>query len=89
MYHFGAIYLDLDNGCTADLTPRLHYPVFVTDGGHGALRNHILGARPGHPFWRAITSALERYHWNYGLPYVAMSFASGQWFETAVWKEYH
>ena len=89
MDYYGGMYLDLDNGCAADLTPLLYYPVFVTDGGHGALSNNILGARPGHPFWKMMIGSLERYNWNYGLPYVIISYASGQWFETAIWEQYH
>lgn len=89
MLRFGGIYLDLDNGCLQDLTPLLYYPVFVTDGGHGALSNNILGAAPGHPFWDLMTGELIAYDYNYLLPYVTISYASGQWFETAVWEKYH
>ena len=102
MRHFGGIYIDLDNvsrsrvallimlqGCETSLDPLLYYPVWVTDGGHGALSNNILGAEPNHPFWILLTDMLIPYAWNYPLPYVTVSYASGQWFETVAWEHYH
>jgi mannosyltransferase OCH1-like enzyme len=29
------------------------------------------------------------YNYNYPFPYVTVSYASGQWFETAIWAQYH
>ena len=76
-------------GCTEDLTPLLYFPTWVTDGGHGALSNNILGAQPNHPFWNLLTDSLPDYDWKYPFPYVTVSYASGQWFETAMWEQYH
>ncbi|RDL34970.1 uncharacterized protein BP5553_06901 [Venustampulla echinocandica] len=89
LLHYGGIYLDLDNGCLADLTPLLYYPAWITDGGRGALSNNILGARPNHPFWTLLTNSLIPYNYNYFFPYVTISYASGQWFETDIWQKYH
>ena len=36
-----------------------------------------------------MTQSLIPYNWNWAFPYVTISFASGQWFETAVWEAYH
>ncbi|KAM7189216.1 Nucleotide-diphospho-sugar transferase [Rhypophila sp. PSN 637] len=89
MRHFGGIYIDLDNGCMRDLKPLLHYPAWVTDGGQGTLSNNLLGARPGHPFWDLMTDSLIPWGYHYPLPYLAVSYASGQWYETALWEDYH
>ncbi|KAK4137755.1 glycosyltransferase family 32 protein [Trichocladium antarcticum] len=89
MQHYGGIYIDLDNGCNSDLTPLLYYPLWVTDGDRGTLSNNIIGSRPNHPFWDHLTRSLLSYNWNWLLPFVTISYASGQWFETAVWEEYH
>ncbi|KAH6850616.1 nucleotide-diphospho-sugar transferase [Chaetomium sp. MPI-CAGE-AT-0009] len=89
MMHYGGVYMDLDNGCKANLTPLLYYPVWVTDGGRGALSNNILGARPNHPFWHRLTLSLLPYDWKWPLPFVTIMYASGQWFLTAMWEEYH
>lgn len=87
--HFGGIYLDLDNGCLENLEALLYYPAWTTDGGRGALSNNILGGRPGHPFWTLLTESLIPYNYNYLFPYITISYASGQWFETAIWQNYH
>ncbi|KAK4159034.1 nucleotide-diphospho-sugar transferase [Cladorrhinum sp. PSN259] len=89
LLHYGGIYMDLDNGCKAALDPLLYYPVWITDGGRGALSNNIIAAKPNHPFWTHITMSLISYDWNWFFPYITISFASGQWFETAVWEKYH
>ncbi|KAH6684272.1 nucleotide-diphospho-sugar transferase [Halenospora varia] len=89
LLHYGGIYLDLDNGCLADLTPLLYYPLWVTDGGRGALSNNILASRPNHPYWTLLTNSLIPYNYNYIFPYVTISYASGQWFLTAIWQQYH
>ncbi|MCJ1472476.1 hypothetical protein MMC13_001124 [Lambiella insularis] len=86
---YGGIYLDLDNGCLENLEPLLYYPTWTTDGGRGALSNNILGSIPNHPFWELLTNSLIPYNYNYIFPYVTISYASGQWFETAIWQAYH
>lgn len=73
----------------ANLEPLLYYPVWITDGHKGALSNNILAARPNHPFWTYLTQSLRPYNYNYFFPYVTISYASGQWFETDVWQKYH
>jgi inositol phosphorylceramide mannosyltransferase catalytic subunit len=76
-------------GCLENLTPLLYYPTWTTDGGRGALSNNILASAPQHPFWILLTDSLIPYNWNYFFPYVTISYASGQWFETAIWEAYH
>lgn len=63
--------------------------MWVTDGGCGALSNNILAASPGHPFWKLLTDSLISYNYNYFFPYITVSYASGQWFETDIWETYH
>jgi len=87
--YYGGIYLDLDNGCLENLEPLLYYPSWTTDGGRGALSNNILGAAPNHPFWILLTDSLIPYNYNYFFPYITISYASGQWFETSIWQRYH
>jgi hypothetical protein len=36
-----------------------------------------------------MTDSLIPYSWNYLFPYVTISYASGQWYETEVWETYH
>jgi mannosyltransferase OCH1-like enzyme len=81
--------LSLSQGCRTNLEPLLYYPVMVADGLVGALSNNILSARPNHPFWILLTQSLQEYDWNYVLPYVVVSYASGQWLEMIMWERYH
>ncbi|RDA90832.1 hypothetical protein CP533_1554 [Ophiocordyceps camponoti-saundersi (nom. inval.)] len=89
MRHFGGIYMDLDNGCRTSLEPLLYYPAWTTDGGHGALSNNILGAEPEHPFWIFMTDSLQPWARDFILPYLTVSYATGQWYETELWQIYH
>ncbi|KAH7330429.1 hypothetical protein BKA65DRAFT_527996 [Rhexocercosporidium sp. MPI-PUGE-AT-0058] len=89
LFYYGGIYLDLDNGCLRNLTPLLYYPLWTTDGGRGALSNNILGSSPGHPFYTLLTKSLVTYNYDYVFPYITISYASGQWFETSIWEKYH
>ncbi|KAJ5089702.1 mannosyl phosphorylinositol ceramide synthase CSH1 [Penicillium argentinense] len=87
--YYGGIYIDLDNGCAANLEPLTYYPAFTTDGGHGALSNNIMGGQPGHPLFFLLTDNLIRWQVNYLLPYATIMWSSGQWYFTAIWEEYH
>ncbi|RCI15983.1 hypothetical protein L249_3028 [Ophiocordyceps polyrhachis-furcata BCC 54312] len=89
MRHFGGIYMDLDNGCRTSLEPLLYYPAWTTDGGHGTLSNNILGAEPEHPFWILMTDSLLPWARDFFLPYITVSYATGQWYETELWQIYH
>ena len=63
--------------------------MWITDGGRGALSNNVLASRPNHPFWTLLTQSLIPYNYHYFFPYATISYASGQWFETAIWEKYH
>ena len=71
------------------MTPLLYYPMWVTDPGRGALSNNILASSPHHPFWTRITQSLIPWDYNWFFPYVTISYASGQWFVSGIWQEYH
>jgi hypothetical protein len=36
-----------------------------------------------------LTDALNRYAWKYPLPYITVSYASGQWFMSKIWRQFH
>ncbi|KAI0812203.1 nucleotide-diphospho-sugar transferase [Xylaria sp. FL0064] len=87
--HFGGIYIDLDNGCKLNLDPITYLPAFTTFGGHGTLSNNIIGGQPNHPLFVFLSESLRWWNWNYILPYITISYASGQWYVTAMWEKYH
>lgn len=67
----------------------IYYPAFTTDGDRGTLSNNIMGGQPDHPYWHLLTESLITYKWNWILPYVIISYQSGQWYVTAIWEKYH
>ncbi|KAI0406083.1 nucleotide-diphospho-sugar transferase [Xylaria palmicola] len=87
--HFGGIYIDLDNGCKLSLDPITYLPAFTTFGGHGTLSNNIIGGQPNHPLFFLLSESLMSWNWNWILPYVTVSYTSGQWYVTAMWEKYH
>lgn len=87
--HYGGIYLDLDNPCLTSLEPLRYYPAWVVDGGAGSLSNDGIAGQPNHPFWIMLTNSIISYAWNYPLPFLTISYATGQWFETEIWEKYH
>ena len=63
--------------------------MWITEPGRGALSNNVLASRPHHPYWQRLTQSLMPWDRGYLFPYVTISYASGQWFVTAIWNEYH
>lgn len=72
-----------------NLDALLYYPMWITDPGRGALSNNVLASRPHHPFWAVLTQSLRPWAINYIFPYMTISYASGQWFVSAIWDQYH
>lgn len=80
---------NLEQGCATSLEAITYLPAFTTDGGVGALSNNIMGGQPGHPWFMLLTENLIPYNWNWILPYIIISWTSGQWFVTAMFEKYH
>ncbi len=55
----------------------------------GALSNNIMGGQPDHPWFHLLTDKLIPYNWNWILPYIIVSYATGQWFVTDMFERYH
>lgn len=36
-----------------------------------------------------MTDSLISHAWNYPLPYLTISYATGQWYLTKIWEEFH
>lgn len=36
-----------------------------------------------------MTDSMIPHAWNYPLPYLTISYATGQWYLTKIWEEYH
>ncbi len=48
-----------------------------------------MGGQPNHPWFVLLTENLRPYNWNWFLPYIIISYTTGQWFVTAMFEKYH
>lgn len=86
--HFGGIYIDLDDGCIRRLDPLLTVPAFVRKTIPTGISNDVMGSVPKHPFFIKVIENLERYNWNYFVPYITIMYSTGPLFLSVIWKQY-
>jgi len=87
--HYGGIYIDLDNGCKRKLDPLLFFPAWMpgttTELG---LTNHVMGSMRKHPYFTLLIQSLQRYNYNWVLPYMTIMNSAGPHFVSMVWEHY-
>ncbi|AWU75998.1 uncharacterized protein C5L36_0B12270 [Pichia kudriavzevii] len=88
LYHFGGIYIDLDDSCQRNLDPLLTVPAFVRKTLPTGISNDLLGSVPNHPFFYKAINQLEKYQRNWLVPYITIMFSTGPLFLSVVWKQY-
>jgi len=86
--HFGGIYIDLDDGCEKKLDPLLKFPAFVRKTLPTGISNDVMGSIPNHPFFLKTIDNLQRYNWNYLIPYLTIMYSTGPLFLSVIWKQY-
>ncbi|KAJ8611451.1 hypothetical protein MRB53_037970 [Persea americana] len=86
--HFGGIYVDLDDGCNRSLEPLLAYPSWVRKTKPTGISNDVMGAVPGHPFFRRVIQSLQEYDISWGLPYVTVMSSTGPLFLSMIWRHW-
>ena len=86
--HYGGIYIDLDQGCRRRLDSLLQYPAFLRLAAPTGVSNDVMGATPGHPFFRSVTERIKEYDRNWMLPYVTVMASTGPLFLSLMWKKY-
>lgn len=89
LYHYGGIYIDLDNGCTAKLDPLLEYPAWLRKTVPTGVSNDIMGSRPGHPFFAKVIDNLQKYNRNWFVSYITIMYSTGPLFVSVIWKQYN
>ena len=55
---------------------------------HLGLTNHIMAAVPHHPYFCRLIDSLDRYNYNWILPYLTIMNSAGPHFVSMVWSEY-
>jgi len=88
LYHYGGIYLDLDDGCARRLDPLLAHPAWVRKTIPTGISNDAMGSVPGHPFFRRVIESLKGYDNNWIMPYITVMGSTGPLFLSLVWKQY-
>ncbi|BFZ57705.1 CSG1/SUR1-like protein [Savitreella phatthalungensis] len=88
LLHYGGIYIDLDDGCARSLDPLLTYGAFVRKTRPTGISNDIMGAVPGHPFFRAAVEQLKPMRRSWHMPYLTVMASTGPLFLSLVWLWY-
>lgn len=88
LYHYGGIYIDLDDGCERRLDPLLTVPAFVRKTIPTGISNDVMGSVPNHPFFLKAMESLHKYQRNWLVPYITIMISTGPLFLSVVWKQY-
>ncbi|KAK9470700.1 nucleotide-diphospho-sugar transferase [Dipodascopsis tothii] len=86
--HYGGIYIDLDEGCSASLEPLLNYPAWVRKADPTGISNSVMGSTRNHPFFLRVLLELKKYTIDWQVPYITVMYATGPLFLSVVWKQY-
>lgn len=89
LYHYGGIYIDLDDGCQRKLDPLLRYPSFFRKTSPLGISNDVIGSAQGHPLMLKLTKKLKGYNINYfNVPYWTIMASTGPMFVSMIWEQY-
>ncbi|WLF79836.1 CSG1/SUR1-like protein [Lodderomyces elongisporus] len=88
LYHYGGIYIDLDDGCEKKLDPLLTVPAFVRKTIPTGISNDVMGSVPNHPFFLKAIESLKNYQRNWLVPYITIMISTGPLFLSVIWKQY-
>lgn len=88
LYHFGGIYIDLDDNCERRLDPLLKFSAVVRKTSPTGISNDVMGSVPGHPFFKKLIDSLKHYNKNWFISYMTVMGSTGPIFVSIVWKQY-
>lgn len=88
LYHYGGIYIDLDDGCQRSLDPLLKYHAWVREAVPVGISNDVMGASPKHPFFEMAIAHLKSYNVNWVIPYATVMFSTGPMFLSLILERY-
>jgi mannosyltransferase OCH1-like enzyme len=88
LIHYGGVYIDLDVACERRLDPLLTVPAFVRKTIPTGISNDVMGATPRHPFFLKVVDSLQKYDFNYLIPYLTIMYSTGPLFLSVIWKRY-
>ncbi len=88
LYHYGGVYIDLDDFCKRRLDPLLTAPAFVTESEPVGISNDVMGSVPHHPFFEKMLRSLQDHDRNLILPYATILFSTGPVFASILYEKY-
>ncbi|ODQ66134.1 hypothetical protein NADFUDRAFT_46663 [Nadsonia fulvescens var. elongata DSM 6958] len=89
LYHFGGIYIDLDDGCQRSLDPLLQFRAFLRKTDPTGISNDVMGSVPHHPFFKKTIDSLKKYNHSWLIPYVTIMYSTGPLFLSVILKQYN
>lgn len=88
LYHYGGVYIDLDDGCERRLDPLMYAPAFVRKTSPTGISNDVIGAVPHHEFLLKATQSLVHYNKNWFVPYATIMASTGPLFFSIIWQQF-
>ena len=93
LYHYGGIYLDLDERCVRDIKTLIDlipqgYGMAFPQGNPAGISNNVFMAKACHNFLNYVISRMSYDNQWYALPYITIMFSSGPWFLSFKYNEY-
>lgn len=89
LYHYGGIYIDLDNECLRKLDPLLSASAFLRKTKPTGISNDVMGSIPKHPFFFNVIYLLKSHQKNLLFPYITIMYSTGPLFLSTIWKKYN
>ena len=88
LFHYGGVYIDLDDFCKRRLDPLLTAPAFVTESEPVGISNDVMGSVPHHPFFEKMLRSLQDHNRNLIIPYATIMFSTGPIFASTLYTKY-
>ncbi|CCH57849.1 hypothetical protein TBLA_0A00490 [Henningerozyma blattae CBS 6284] len=89
LYHYGGVYIDLDDGCERRLDPMMSSNAFLRRTNPSGVSNDVMGSIPGHPFFKKVMHSLKSYNRNYFfVPYLTIMCSTGPLFVSMIWVQF-
>lgn len=89
LYHYGGIYVDLDDGSQHRLDPLLVYRAWVRRTTPTGIGNDVIGAIPHHPFIEKTMKTLPSSNIHWPTPYITIMGSTGPLFFSVMWRNYN
>lgn len=88
LFHYGGIYIDLDNGAKQSFDGLLHAPAIFRKTHPTGVSNDIMASAAGHPFFGRLIDNLKNYKKDFIVPYITVMYSTGPLFVSMVLRKF-